>query len=67
MMIQGSMHKDTTTVNTFSSCIGAPQYIRQILTVNKGEKDSNTVIVGDLNNLDSMLKSRDITCQQRSI
>ena len=53
MMIQGSMHKDTTTVNTFASCIGAPQYIRQILTVKKGEKDSNTVIVGDLNNLDS--------------
>ena len=29
--------------------IGAPQYIRQILTVIKGEIDSNTIIAGDLN------------------
>ena len=29
--------------------IGAPQYIRQILTALKGEIDSNTVIVGDFN------------------
>ena len=27
----------------------APQYIRQILTVIKGEIDSNTIIVGDFN------------------
>ena len=27
----------------------------------KGEKDSNTVIVGNLNTLDRILKSRDIT------
>ena len=29
--------------------IGAPQYIRQMLTDIKGEIDSNTVIVGDFN------------------
>ena len=29
--------------------IGAPQYIRQLLTTIKGEIDSNTVIVGDFN------------------
>ena len=29
--------------------IGAPQYIRQTLTDIKGETDSNTIIVGDLN------------------
>ena len=29
--------------------IGAPQYIRQILTARKGEIDSNTIIVGDFN------------------
>ena len=29
--------------------IGAPQYIRQILTAIKGEIDSNTIIVGDFN------------------
>ena len=29
--------------------IGAPQYIRQMLTAMKGEIDSNTIIVGDSN------------------
>ena len=29
--------------------IGAPQYIRQILTAIKGEIDSNTITVGDFN------------------
>ena len=29
--------------------IGAPQYIRQILTDIKGEMDSHTIIVGDFN------------------
>ena len=29
--------------------IGAPQYIRQILTAIKGEIDSNTIILGNLN------------------
>ena len=29
--------------------IGAPQYIRQMLTAIKGEIDSNTIIVGDFN------------------
>ena len=55
------MHKDTTTVNTCASCTGAPQYTRQTLTAKKGEKGGNTIIVGDLNNLDSIFKSRDIT------
>ena len=31
------------------SNIGAPQYIRQLLIDIKGEIDSNTVIIGDLN------------------
>ena len=29
--------------------VGAPQYIRQLLTAIKGEIDSNTIIVGDFN------------------
>ena len=29
--------------------IGAPQYIRQMLTSMKGEINSNTLIVGDFN------------------
>ena len=29
--------------------IGAPQYVRQMLTSMKGEINSNTIIVGDFN------------------
>ena len=38
-------------VNIYTPNIGAPQYIRQMLTAIKGEMDSNTVIVGDFNTL----------------
>ena len=34
-------------VNIYAPNIGAPQYIRQMLTAIKGEIDSNTIIVGD--------------------
>ena len=48
-MIKGSVQKeDVTVVNNYALNIGAPQYIRQILTAIKGEIDSNTVIVGGL-------------------
>ena len=40
--------EDITIVNIYASNIGAPQYIRQMLTAIKGEIDSNTIIVGDL-------------------
>ena len=36
-------------VNIYALNIGAPQYIRQTLTDIKGEIDSNTIIVGDIN------------------
>ena len=50
IMIKGSIQEeDKTIVNTYASNIGAPQYIRQTLTDIKGEIDSNTIIVGDLN------------------
>ena len=49
-MIKGSIQEeDTTIVNIYAPSIGAPQYIRQMLTAIKGEIDSNTIIVGDLN------------------
>ena len=38
-----------TIVNLYAPNIGAPQYIRQMLTAIKGENDSNTIIVGDVN------------------
>ena len=47
-MIKGSIQEeDITIVNIYASNIGAPQYIRQILTAIKGEIDSNTIIVGE--------------------
>ena len=50
IMFKGSIQKeDTTIVNIYAPNIGAPQYIRQILTAIKGEIDSNTIIVGDFN------------------
>ena len=49
IMIKVSIQEeDITSVNIFASNIGAPQYIRQILTAIKGEINSNTIIVGDL-------------------
>ena len=49
IMIKGSIQGDITNVNIYALNIGAPQYIRQILTAIKGEIDSNTIIVGDFN------------------
>ena len=38
-----------TIVNIYAPDIGAPQYIRQMLTAIKGEINSNTIIVRDIN------------------
>ena len=49
-MIKGLIQEEgITIVNIYAPNIGAPQYIRQILTAIKGEIDSNTIIVGDFN------------------
>ena len=49
-MNKGSIQeKDITIINVYAPNIGAPQYIRQMLTTMKGEINSNTVIVGDIN------------------
>ena len=49
-MIKGSIQEeDITIVNTYAPNIGAPQYIRQMLTAIKGEIGSNTIIVGNFN------------------
>ena len=48
IMIKGStQEEDITIINIYSPNIGAPQYIRQMLTAIKEEIDSNTIIVGD--------------------
>ena len=50
IMIKGSIQEeDLTIVNVYAPNIGAPQYIRQMLTAIKGEINSNTIIVGDFN------------------
>ena len=50
IMIKGSIQEeDITIINIYAPNIGAPQYIRQMLTSMEGEINSNTRIVGDLN------------------
>ena len=50
IMIKGSIQEeDKTIVNIYAPNIGAPRYIRQMLTAIKGESNSSTIIVGDFN------------------
>ena len=46
-MIKGSIQEVITIVNIYAPNIGAHQYIRQMLSVIKGEIDSKTIIVGN--------------------
>ena len=49
-MIKGSTQEEyITIINMYASNIGAPQYVRQMLSGMKGEINSNTTIVGDFN------------------
>ena len=50
IMIKGSIQEEDITILTiYAPNIGAPQYIRQMLTAIKEEIDSNTIIMGDFN------------------
>ena len=50
MMIKGSIQEeDITIINIYAPNIGAPQYIRQMLTSMKGEINNYTIRVGDFN------------------
>ena len=50
IIIKGSIQKeDITIINIYVPNIGAPQYVRQMLTGMKEEINSNTIIVGDFN------------------
>ena len=46
---QGSIQEDITTVNTYAHNIGPTKHIKQILTNIKGEVDSNTTTVENVN------------------
>ena len=48
IMINGSTQEDVTIVNMYVPSTGAPNHIRQMLIVIKGDSDSNTVVCGDL-------------------
>ena len=48
VIIKGSVPEEDITIrNIYVLNIGAPQYVRQMLTRMKGEINSNTIIVGD--------------------
>ena len=52
IMIKGSIQEeDITIINIYAPNIGAPQYVRQILTRMTEEINNNTIIVGDFNTL----------------
>ena len=48
-MIKGSIQEEDITVNIYTPNIGAPQYIRQMLTAIKREINRNTITEGDFN------------------
>ena len=52
IMIKGSIQEgDITVINIYAPNIGAPQYVRQMLTNMKGKTNSNTIIMGEFNTL----------------
>ena len=63
-MIKGSIQEEGITIkNVHAPNIGAPQYVRQMLTSMKGEINSNTIIVGDFN---TPLTPMDRSIEQKS-
>ena len=51
IMINGPIQEDIKFINIHAPNIGAPQYVRQMLTTIKGQINSNMIIVGDFNSL----------------
>src|SRR5574337_513922 len=50
IMIKGSIQEeDITIINIYAPNMGAPQYVRQMITSMKGEINNNPIIVGDFN------------------
>ena len=63
IMIKGSIQEEDIAIeNIYAPNIGAPQYIRQMLTAIKGEIDSNTILVGDFN---TPLSPMDRSCKMK--
>ena len=51
------VEEDITIINIYATNIESLKYIKEILTIIKGEIDSNTIIVGDFNTLTSINRS----------
>ena len=52
MMMKGSIQEeDITIINIYAPNIGAPQYVRQMLTSMKGEINNHTITVGAFNTI----------------
>ena len=50
IMIKGSIQEENITIiNIYAPNIRATQYVRQMLTIMKGEINNNTTIVGEFN------------------
>ena len=50
IIIKGLIQEeDITIITVYAPNLGAPQYVRQLLTSMKGEINNNTIIVGDFN------------------
>ena len=50
ILIKGSIQEeDIAILNIYAPNLGAPQYVRQMLTNMKGEINNNTIILGDFN------------------
>ena len=61
MIKRSIQEEDITIVNIYAPNIGAPQYIKQILTDKKGEFDSNTIIVGNFRG--NLRDGRGVRCE----
>ena len=61
-MIKEVQEEDITLINRYAPNIGAPQYVRQMLTSMKGEINNNTIIVGDF---DTPLTPMDRSTKQK--
>ena len=49
MIKRSVQEEDITIINIYAPNVGAPQYVRQMLTSMKREINNNTIIVGDFN------------------
>ena len=49
MITESNQEENIKIINIYAPNIGAPQYIKQMLTSMKGEINNNIIIVGDFN------------------